>query len=414
MNAPIHVLIVHFAEMFWAMGEGGGTASFFRAAHSYREAGHQIDIVLPATTRNGPAEYHGMKMNYVHFGHDPLELGPGGWRGMPGRLFRYANYVRRMRKAAIATARRTQPAVVVAIGPHSAPVARAAARSIGVPNVTRLFGQALILHMHPDGRVRDHFRFFGDFSEVIAFRTPCDALIVHDDGSRADVVARHFGVEDRLHFWRDGVDLPPPMTEEKRAKVRAELGWSTEDVVVLSAGRLSVEKNLERVVTSFAESLPRCPSLRLAFVGDGPSKDALSSLASSLGVSERVIFRPSVSHEEARDRIIPAADIGISTSNRTNMTNSTLESMAAGVPVVALDTGDTSRVVRHRETGMLATDVDAIASHLADLGNDGSLRRQLGLRASELIRDEFERVPQRVQREVDLVVGLARRHGGQS
>jgi glycosyltransferase involved in cell wall biosynthesis len=394
------------------MGEGSGVASFFHAAHGYVDHGHSVEVVMPGPA-SSPNEdtYRGMRLTRVRFGGDPLDPGPRGPAGFVSRLARYRRFRGRMTDAALRVARRARPDVVVALGPHAAPVARRVARACGVPNVTRLFGQALSLRMDERGRVRDRLRFHANFAEVIAFRTPCAALIVHDDGSRGDMVARHFGVPaERLHFWRDGFDIPDTGSLPSARELKERLGCRPEAVVALSLGRLSPEKDLHRVLAGFLAA--GVPALELVFVGDGPLRDTLR-LAADGKFGDRIHFHGAV----VRDRlpeVLGAADFIVSLSNRTNMTNAVVEAMAFGVPPLVLDAGTTRAVVADGETGLVIDSAapDEIAAAMRRIAADAALRRRLGAAAREFVSSAFDTVASRVQREVELVASIAARAGG--
>jgi len=410
----VNVLIVHGWDGFWAMGEGSGVASFFHAAHGYVDHGHSVEVVMPCAT-SSPSEdrYCGMSLTRVQFERDPLDLGPPGAAGFVFRLARYARFRRRMTAAALRVARRARPDVVVALGPHSAPVARRVAGVCGVPNVTRLFGQALSLRMDERGRVRDWLRFHANFAEVIAFRTPCAGLIVHDDGSRGDMVARHFGVPAKLlHFWRDGFDIPDMGSVPPAAELKKRLGCRPDSVVALSVGRLSPEKDLHRVLAGFRLAAAAVPALELVFVGDGPQHDELQRAAGGES-GDRIHFHGAVVRERLPE-VFGGGDFVISLSGRTNMTNAVVEAMACGVPPLVLDAGTTRSVVVHDETGLVIESAGPgeVASAMGRIAVDAELRRRLGDAAREFVSSRFETVARRIQREVELVALIAAQGGG--
>jgi glycosyltransferase involved in cell wall biosynthesis len=407
------ILIVYPWDAFWAMGEDSGVASFFNAAHAYIDHGHTVDIVLPGCLEAPEQEsYHGMTLHRVPFARDPLDLGRGGVLGYLPRMWRYLRFLRRMSARAHDVAAKLGPDVVVSLGPHAVPVARDVAGAAGLPNVTRLFGQALILHMDDAGRIRNRLRFYASVPEVRAFRTPCDAMIIHDDGSRGDIVAKRLGVPpERLHFWRDGVDLPRDSSETGDG-FRQRLKCAEGAVIMMSLGRLSPEKNLERVISGFALAASRVPELELVFVGEGPSRGELEEQAARSGVAGRVHFTGQVTRAELGE-VFAAADFVVSFSDRTNMTNSIVEAMVHGVPPVVLDTGSTSTVVQNEITGLMVGDPsdESISAAICRIATDGELRIRLGEAAREFVTEEFDRVEERLAREVDLVVSIAQKRG---
>jgi glycosyltransferase involved in cell wall biosynthesis len=94
------------------------------------------------------------------------------------------------------------------------------------------------------------------------------------------------------------------------------------------------------------------------------------------------------------------------------MTNAVIEAMAAGIPTVALNRGNTAAVIRHGETGMLANSVDVVADHMVTIAEDQDLRIKLGKSSRALVENEFPRVQDRIKREVDLVLTLIESGGG--
>lgn len=404
------VLILYPWNSFWAMGEGSGASSFFRSARGYVDHGHDVHVLMTggSSGQMGFEEYHGMRLTRLALRRDPMEIERTGWIGVIERYFRYRHYHRRLVRRAREIGRSFRPDVIVAFGPHPVPAARRVAVELGVPNVTRLFGQALILHLDDEGRVRRPLRYLANFAEILAFKTPCAALIVHDDGSRGDVVARRFGVPKEIfHFWRDGIDHSIVGDRRRSPAAKVSLGLEADRFVVTSASRLSPEKNLERLIDMLDELQGDHPELDLLFVGDGPSRKSLEARAQCSRARHRIHFLGAVPRETMPD-IFAASDVFASVSDRTNMTNAVLEAMAAEIPIVAFDTGDTSKVVRHEETGLLISpdDSDGLARAVSRLAQDPRLRSKLGSAGRARVESSFETIEQRVRREVELVASL--------
>jgi glycosyltransferase involved in cell wall biosynthesis len=107
--------------------------------------------------------------------------------------------------------------------------------------------------------------------------------------------------------------------------------------------------------------------------------------------------------------VLGAADVFVSTSTLTNMSIPTCEAMVVGVPVVALDVGGTSEVVRHEETGLLVAeeDRDGLGAAIARLVNDPELRRRLGANARAFAAQSFMSWDERVAAEIAVLDRLA-------
>jgi glycosyltransferase involved in cell wall biosynthesis len=80
--------------------------------------------------------------------------------------------------------------------------------------------------------------------------------------------------------------------------------------------------------------------------------------------------------------VIPAADIFLSTSLNEGIPYSLLEVLSAGVPVVAVESGAISEIIRDKENGFLTSKVPAeIANQISELFSNSTIRLAAGLSA---------------------------------
>ena len=89
--------------------------------------------------------------------------------------------------------------------------------------------------------------------------------------------------------------------------------------------------------------------------------------------------------------IYKESDIYLLTSKREGTSNTILEAMAHGLPVVATDAGDNARLVRHNENGYIAPvgDHEKIAGYLYDLITDHEKRIQFGKEGHKRVSAEY-------------------------
>jgi glycosyltransferase involved in cell wall biosynthesis len=134
--------------------------------------------------------------------------------------------------------------------------------------------------------------------------------------------------------------------------------------VLISVGRLAPEKNWDTLVQAFARVHKELPDARLVLIGDGPARQSLEALAAELGVSEKVTFTGSVPFQEV-PRYLKAADLFAFASITETQGLVTIEAMAAGLPVVAVNGPGTRDIVEHGKQGYLVeNDPDALAKGL--------------------------------------------------
>jgi glycosyltransferase involved in cell wall biosynthesis len=388
------------------MGEGRGAAAFFLSITSFPKRAHEMHVLLPGPP-GAPAEedYHGVRLHRLA---TTLDLMPERGRSrvvQHARILRsYAVWRASALRAGLALADALRPDALFGMGALGAPVARRIAAKRGVPNVTRLFGTSL-------GEVVDHpVKLALRYPEIIAFRTPADAVIVCDDGSGGDDIALRFGVPaDRLVFLPDGVDKRALTAPRDRSAARRALNIPPDAGVVLSVSRLHPEKHVERLLNAAPALLAARPDTVLLLVGDGEEGPRLRALAAGLGVAGSAVFTGALGGDALLDAYA-ASDVFVTLSDRTNVLNPLHEAMMSGLPVVALDTGRTARVVQDGENGVLLppAGLPGLAGLLAELLSDGQRRRALGAAARADADRRLPDIEERQSMEVEVVARVVR------
>ena len=205
------------------------------------------------------------------------------------------------------------------------------------------------------------------------FMQKCQHIIIPSESLR-DILVRDYGLHERYSVIPTGTNLEPFLKADGKA-LRSEKGWQ-EELVLISVGRLAPEKNWDTLLHAFAKVYDEHPSLRLVLVGDGTARPNLEALASELGIMQRVTFTGVQPFEEI-PRYLKAADAFAFASVTETQGLVTIEAMAAGLPVVAVDGPGTRDIVEHGKQGFLVeNDADALAKGLSKLlSNPQRLKR---------------------------------------
>lgn len=129
------------------------------------------------------------------------------------------------------------------------------------------------------------------------------------------------------------------------------------------------------------------PRLRWAVVGDGDRTAELKGLVAEAGVADRVRF---VGLRSDVPDLLGSADLYVNCSDWEGMPLSTIEAMAAGLPVVATRTEGASRLL-DEGCGLLVPvgDADALAASVARLAEDPALREAMGAAGATRARARF-------------------------
>lgn len=163
--------------------------------------------------------------------------------------------------------------------------------------------------------------------------------------------AKRMGARVEPEVIPNGVDVArftKPISAEERQMLRKELGFRSEDVVLVTTGRL-IKKN---AVDDVIRALPLLPaSVKFLSVGVGEDERMLKDLAHELGVADRVRFLGAKSHDDL-PRYLRAADIFIRPSRSEGLGNSFLEAMAAELPIIGTPVGGIPDFLVDGETGV--------------------------------------------------------------
>ncbi len=130
-------------------------------------------------------------------------------------------------------------------------------------------------------------------------------------------------------------------------------------------------------------------NVRFAIVGDGPLRNELEALASELGIREQVVF---FGYQRGVADLLATCDLVVSASrDNEGCSNSILEAMALGVPVIATDIGGNREVVRNNITGHLipAGDHTELAVTILSALDRESETQAIADRAQRMIKSHF-------------------------
>ena len=193
---------------------------------------------------------------------------------------------------------------------------------------------------------------------------------------------------DKLRVVPYGADLSAVerVSDADVAKLRAELGWSSDDIVIGSVGRLVEQKDYPTQLKAFKLAVERVPQLRMALAGDGPLADLLQRMVCDLGLSDRVQF---LGHWSRVPALLRALDIFVLASKFEPFGVAILEAKAAGAAIVATRVNEIPEIVCDGSSGLLSEsgDAAAMAESFTRFALDPSLRAKLGGRARQEARE---------------------------
>ncbi|WP_293264263.1 TIGR03088 family PEP-CTERM/XrtA system glycosyltransferase [Neptunomonas sp.] len=163
-------------------------------------------------------------------------------------------------------------------------------------------------------------------------------------------------------------------------------------LVIGTVGRVAAVKDQLTLLKAF-DILVKCDSdisdkLRLVIVGDGPLFTALKEQVSALGLEDKIWL--------AGDRkdipdLLRSMDIFVLPSLGEGISNTVLEAMATGLPVVATRVGGNPELIEDHHTGILVPvgNSEEMARVLLDIVNDKSKLSAMGAAGLAKVQRQF-------------------------
>lgn len=125
--------------------------------------------------------------------------------------------------------------------------------------------------------------------------------------------------------------------------------------VGLYVGRLEPEKGVDVLIEAWARAFVTKHDVKLIVVGEGRLRHQFEAQCQALGIGAQVIF---VGHSSAVQRFMAAADFGVLPSLAEGLSNTMLEYMSAGLPVIGSRVSGTEDFVHTGDTGWLFEPAD--------------------------------------------------------
>lgn len=167
-------------------------------------------------------------------------------------------------------------------------------------------------------------------------------------------------------------------------KGRAHPGESAPVPRIVAAGALTPLKAFDVLLRALGELAAEGRVFDLVIAGEGAERARLENLAGELGIRHRTQFLGGV---DTVPDLLASAHMLVHPSRSEGLSNTILEAMAEGLPVIATNVGGTPELISDGETGLLIPPDQPIvlASAIGRLIDDPSLRARLGKAAFETI-----------------------------
>jgi len=385
--------------------KGFDGSSEYRILKGFVDNGHEVHLLVPKES-NAPKDFSYSGIFFHEFKVPPIPLANRLISKFTRRLTNYFMFVLLSIKCFISVMKTYgRPDVVYGYTSHGCVAAYIVTRFIRVPNITRLYGTPLYPYLSDLPRL-----FLTHFEEFLAFKLPCKYLIITNDASKGDVVARTLKVPfERVKYWMNGVNFAydSDFDSQKFKEIRKIPDGA---YIILWVGRLVKWKGIDRLIKAIPAIISSNRKILALIVGDGKERKNLEYLSRELGISEFVRFVGSVSHYDVAN-YMRVADIFVSLQDFSNISSSLLEAMTYGMCIVTLNSGGTNEIIKNGQNAVLLeySELDNLSRVILSLLNNENLKKELGGKAQKYAIEHFLTWNERVKMEIELVEGLFKR-----
>jgi glycosyltransferase involved in cell wall biosynthesis len=225
-------------------------------------------------------------------------------------------------------------------------------------------------------------------------KTACclaDRVVANSSAVRNWLVS--LGVDqNHIDVIPNGIAVNERLTRSRDFGIRHELGIHPKAPVVAVISRLNPGKGIEYLLKAVVTVREQFPEARFLIVGgsyfDPAYKPSLQLLARELNVADRVVF---TGERNDIQQLLQEVNISVLPSLGEGLSNSLLESMAAGLPVIATNVGGNPEIVQDGKTGFLvpARDENALSDAILRVLKAPELGERFGQAGYERVRTHF-------------------------
>jgi glycosyltransferase involved in cell wall biosynthesis len=297
--------------------------------------------------------------------------------------------------AALRPAKKIKPDIVIGYTFYGALPAYLISKIYRIPYIFREIGTMSFYQ-----EIQTFWGRLKQFNQILAYKLPCSAMILTDDGTCTNLAAKQLGVPDKkIYFWKNGIFK---INSLNKNEARKQLGLGDDKKVIISIGRLGPFKRMGSII----ESIPKVASQHnclYIIIGEGPERKNFEKLTENLGVHEKILFTGQIPHEQIWN-YLAASDLVVA----LGAINPLLEGMTAGRCVITLDLGSTKQFVEDKKTGIVIeeSDLKNLGQFISEILKNDNKRQEIEQNAQKYIKENFEDWESRIKKEIQLIENL--------
>lgn len=224
--------------------------------------------------------------------------------------------------------------------------------------------------------------------KILRYVQQLSTAVLANSGQIREQLVREDGfMPEFIRVIHNGVDYKR-FSEANRDRGRSLPGVGDCKLVVSVGNMHSDVKGQPTLIKAAREVCSKFPNVKFALAGDGRRRPDFESMASELGLKEKVLF---LGPRHDIPELLACCDIAVLASRAEGFSNALLEYMAAGLPAVASDVGGNREIIQDGTDGLLVApqNPDQLANAIMRLLENPDEAARLAQAGQARVRRDF-------------------------
>jgi glycosyltransferase involved in cell wall biosynthesis len=259
-------------------------------------------------------------------------------------------------------------------------------------------GEAEAIKGEPYSRLNSNEKFMVSFNWFLRFFEEkmlerSKRLIAVSDFTRRELKQYYRVNEAKIRVIHNGVDVDRFEPASGKRKIKEALGFNSDDIAILSVGRLYARKGLFTLIESMPAVVRRFPRAKFIISGKGQSNEMkkLVDHATRLGVNDNIIFT-GYFPDSKLPKLYQAADVFAFSTFYENLPFAVLEALSSGLPVVTTNVGGIPEMIDSGKNGFLVQPFNAreLSDKILYLLEHPDAASEMAFQARKTILERFD------------------------
>jgi len=259
-------------------------------------------------------------------------------------------------------------------------------------------GEAEAIRGEPYSRLNSNEKFLVSFNWFLRIFEErmlerANKIIAVSDFTRRELHRFYKLDESKIRVIHNGVDIEKFKPALDKRKIKLELGFSPDDITILSVGRLYARKGLFTLIESMPRVVNRFKNAKFIISGKGQSNEMkkLVAHAERLGVRDNIVFT-GYYPDRKLPKLYQAADVFAFSTFYEHHPFAVLEALSSQLPVVTTNVGGIPETITNGKNGFMCQPFNPreFSDRILYLLEHPAEAREMAFQARKTIEERFD------------------------